>query len=81
MFDTRIDEVGERYGLWVVVAPAGVNKFQQAMWKVICDGCGRCRKVRGCNLRTHGSKGCGSCRQVARFKQARNKIQRRKYAA
>jgi hypothetical protein len=64
--------IGARYGLWRVVRSAGVNKFQQAMWLVVCDGCGRRRKARGGNLRRHATQGCASCRQSARRSRERD---------
>jgi hypothetical protein len=53
-----IDEVGNRYGRWLVLKRAGQSKAGQTVWLTECD-CGQQGKVLAGNLRSGRSRSCG----------------------
>ena len=61
------DETGKKYGDWIVLRRAPVEKHKSAKWICKCK-CGNERIVRGSDLRLGKSKNCG-CVNKARFKK------------
>jgi len=53
-----VDEMGNRYGRWTVIARAENDKGGLACWLCRCE-CGAERAVRGASLRRGRSKSCG----------------------
>ncbi len=54
----RIDEIGNRYGRWLVLSEAGRDKWRSILWLCRCN-CGTEKIVSGKNLRTGHRKSCG----------------------
>lgn len=59
-----IDLTGQRFGRWLVIRRAIIEKEREASWVAHCD-CGAERLVRGTHLRYAASKSCG-CLQRGR---------------
>jgi hypothetical protein len=68
----RIDHVGQRFGLWIVLAlhperytfRYGKKSGAFAQWLCRCEGCGTERVVLGGTLRQGRSRSCGDCGRV-----------------
>jgi hypothetical protein len=54
--------VGQRFGMWTVIARAGCDRHFKAMWKCRCD-CGKVHDVESRNLTQGKSTSCGCTRQ------------------
>jgi hypothetical protein len=52
------DEVGNKYGRYLVVKFSHINRHRKAIWECVCD-CGEVRVVCGNNLRSGISRSCG----------------------
>ena len=57
-----VNEIGNRYGRWVVVKKEGQNKRKAALWTCVCE-CGNIKIVAGTYLRNGSSKSCGCLRK------------------
>lgn len=58
----RLDLVGKRFGRLVVVAKAGLNKWNQQLWNCKCE-CGKNKIIIGNNLQKGHTKSCGCFRR------------------
>lgn len=52
------DLSGQKFGLWTVIEPVGIDSHRNMCWKCQCD-CGIIKTVSGCSLRKGSSKSCG----------------------
>lgn len=57
-----IDELGKRYGRWIVIKRVENNKYKYARWLCRCD-CGNEKEILGILLRRGSSRGCGCLRR------------------
>lgn len=57
------DEVGNRYGMLLVLEFAGINDQQHAAWKCLCN-CGEEKIASGVLLRLGRTKSCGCLRRL-----------------
>lgn len=53
-----IDLSGQKFGRWTVVERVANNKWNQAVWRCVCE-CGTVRDINGRLLRDGSSKSCG----------------------
>lgn len=63
--------IGERFGMWVVLAESGRNKQYHRMVECLCD-CGNIKRVNIENLKRGGSKSCGCQRGEEHGKSSTN---------
>jgi hypothetical protein len=55
-----IDELGKKYGKWLVVSPNGTDNFNTALWICVCE-CGNVTSITGNKLRSGKATKCKSC--------------------
>lgn len=68
-----IDEVGNRYGRWLVLARAENDKHGKAQWMCRCD-CGTEGVVLGESLRNGNTKSCGCYKRERTSESNKNRI-------
>lgn len=63
MGGNRLQLAGQRFGLYLVISYAGLNKHRQSMWLCRCD-CGTEKVVGSNDLKTGNTTSCGCFQKV-----------------
>ena len=59
-------QVGQTFGRWLVIAPAGHDRHRNRKWRVRCDHCGHEVVTLAQYLRPAATRrGCEGCREAA----------------